>query len=326
MKMATSRTLAVLLASIMMAASAHAATIYNKDGLKYEVKGDIQIQLRQDPGADMQNDVEYDDLELKNKISYALENDMTVFAGLDFGFKNAADKSDAGKGPHLEEAYVGLGFGDISVSMGKTTSAGDEFGIEMAYEEMIEDTFKSSGAQDGDDLLKIEGKFGDVTVVAAHEFAGKSKEGSAQNGKFSDIFIETKIAGLELGAAYQSYEAYSGTNNSKGQPVLEDAVAIYGISAAYDAKVVKVAADYSVAEDDRTIMNVAASAPVSENTKIAVGYVSEDYDAAGADDITGWYANVTHKLQKNVSVFAEVEDTDKKDVDMGYLAGMQVKF
>lgn len=325
MSKATFRTLAVF-ATILMTSGAHAATLYNKDGLKYDIKGDIQIQLRKDPGTDMQTDVEYDDLEIKNKITYELENNMTAFAGLDFGFKNAADKSDSGKGPHLEEAFVGLGYGAYSVSVGKTTSAGDEFGIEMAYEEMIEDTFKSSGAQDGDDIIKFEGEFSGVTVIAAHEFAGKSKEGSAQNGRFSDIFISTNFAGLELGAAYQSYEEFARYNSTTGKPEFEDAVTIYGVSAAYNAKVIKIAADYSVAKDDRTILNVAASAPITKATQIAAGYVEEDFDAAGKKSVTGWYANVTHKLQKNVCVFAEVEDTDQKDVDMGYLAGMRVKF
>ena len=51
-----------------------------------------------------------------------------------------------------------------------------------------------------------------------------------------------------------------------------------------------------------------------------------------ADDITEWYANVTYKFPaaKNVSVFAEIAQSDEEqgteDADMGFLAGMRVKF
>jgi hypothetical protein len=46
------------------------------------------------------------------------------------------------------------------------------------------------------------------------------------------------------------------------------------------------------------------------------------------DDVTEWYANVTYKFpsQKNVSVFAEIADTDEDDIEIGYLAGMRLKF
>lgn len=324
MNKATSRTLAVLLASIMMATTAQAATLYNKDGLKYDIKGDLQIQLRQDPGADMQPDVEYDDLEVKNKVTYQIDENLTAFTGLDFAFNKAAD--DSTKNPNLEEAYVGLGYGDYRVSLGKTTNASDSFGIEMSIEEMIEDAFNKAGVEESDDLIKFEGKIGNVKVIAAHEFAGKSKEmSSTLGGRYTDIFVGTTIAGVELGAAYQNYEAYRGLS-TKGQPTFEDAVNIYGISAAYDAKVVKIAADYSVAEDNQTITNIAASLPVGESVKVAAGYVSQDFDDSAVEDITGWYANITRNLNKNVNVFAEIQDTDAKDIDMGYLAGMQVKF
>ena len=54
----------------------------------------------------------------------------------------------------------------------------------------------------------------------------------------------------------------------------------------------------------------------------------QNQELDGSDDVTGWYANVTYKFptQKNVSVFAEVADTDKDNADMGFLAGMRVKF
>ena len=109
-----------------------AATVVEKDDFTYKIKGDWQIQLRQDPGVDQELDVEYDDLELKNSIEYKIDDNLSAFGQLDFGFKNAADKDDD---PHLEEAYVGISYQDFSLSVGKMGNAADEFGVEAAYEE-----------------------------------------------------------------------------------------------------------------------------------------------------------------------------------------------
>jgi predicted porin len=84
-----------------------AATILKKDNLTYAVKGDWQIQYRQDMGDEQDSDLEYDDLEIKNSITYDLGNGLKALGQLDFGFKNAADDSNNDAPPHLEEAWVG---------------------------------------------------------------------------------------------------------------------------------------------------------------------------------------------------------------------------
>ncbi|MFO8141760.1 MAG: porin, partial [Marinobacter sp.] len=62
---------------------------------------------------------------------------------------------------------------------------------------------------------------------------------------------------------------------------------------------------------------------------LSIGVVDVDWEEeAGKADVTEWYANVTYKFPaaKNVSVFAEIADNDLDDTDMGFLAGMRVKF
>ncbi|MCF6280751.1 MAG: porin [Candidatus Polarisedimenticolaceae bacterium] len=90
----------------------------------------------------------------------------------------------------------------------------------------------------------------------------------------------------------------------------------------------KVLADYSDIEDVSKQYNVAVVVPVAKSTKVALGLNTLDPDASGADTVQEWYANVTYKFpaQKNVSLFAEIGDTDEDDVDMGYLAGLRIKF
>jgi len=183
------------------AGSANAATVYEGNGLKYQVKGDFQIQLRQDIGDDQELDVEFDDLEIKNTITYDLGDDLQAFGQLDFGFKE--DAEGINDGSDLEEAYVGLKYGAVSVAIGKMDFASDSFGVDRSYESapgVAEDRFDAQGTN-GDDESK-------------------------------------------------------------------------------------------------------------------------------ADDINYWYANATYAFpaQKNVSIFAEVGDTDEDDVDVGFLSGLRIKF
>lgn len=306
----------------MMAPSVQAITVYEKDGLKYSIKGDWQIQLRQDYGKDQDLDVEYDDLEIKNTVVYDLGNGLEAVGALDFGFKNAADKSDSDEAPHLEEAWLGLeaNMGEKNKffgRFGKDESAADEFGIEQAYETpLAEDSFDGWGATDGDDLIILGTSLDMIDIIASYELSADSEK-SKHNGEFFDIFVGANFAGVELGLAYQDFELYGAA----------DSFSVYGISAAYDAKVVWVGLEYSEAEDRSSLINAAVTAPVGP-VKIGAGYQYEDFDIDALEDIGAWYANVTYKFPaaKNVSVFAEIGDTDEDGSDIGYLAGMRIKF
>lgn len=320
---------AVLASLVMAAAGAQAATIVEKDGFTYKLKGDWQIQLRQDHGEDQDLDVEFDDLELKNYISYDLTEGLKAFGELDYGFKNAADK---GEDPHLEEAYLGMAFGDGKFVFGKTGSAADEFGVAGYKETVVEDdAFDDVGATSGDDLLKISYDFGMAGIIAAYELNPESEHSSA-NGSFYDAYVYFTTAGFTVAGAYQNFQAADAEilDETTGEVIgmdYADDVNIYGISAEYDAEFMAIAADYSIAEDIESIWNIFVSAPVSDYT-FGVGYQMTDYDADDADDVAGWYANVTYKFptQKNVSLFAEVANSDEDNSDIGFLAGMRLKF
>jgi len=78
--------------SSVAAGSASAATIYEKDGFTYKLNGDFQVQMRQAIGNDERAEVEYDDLELKNYVSYDLGNDLTAFGRLDFWLQESRER------------------------------------------------------------------------------------------------------------------------------------------------------------------------------------------------------------------------------------------
>lgn len=309
----------VIGAFLVAASSAQALTVVEKDNFKYEIKGDMQIQLRQDPGDDQDLDLEYDDLEIKNKISYELNDSLKAFGGLDFGFKDAADKSNDDEGPHLEEAYIGMNINDFNIFFGKTDSAGDEFGVTASLETIVaDDAFDEFGAVDGDDLIGVSGEFADmVSFLATYEIAAESEK-SDENGEFFDIMVGLDINKFGIGAAYQSLEAFGSTENTD----------TWGLQLTFDAGFAEFGADYSVTDDgddkDETVWNIAAVVPYKP-FEFGLGFVNLD---DGTDDVVGWYANATYKFPaaKNVRLFAEISDSDEDDVDMGYMVGMRIKF
>lgn len=293
--------------------SANAATIYEGKGLTYKMKGDWQIQLRDNASETKDTEVEFDDLEIKNSIIYDLNNGMKAFGQIDFGFKKAAE--DEIDGSHLEEAYVGLDFGTVKVSMGKQNFASDEFGVEEAYETYTKEDRFDAKSTDGDDVIRVDVNLDNFTFVASTEL--KAEGEASENGEYFDLFASTKVAGVELAAAYQSDEIAD-----------EDT---WGISASTKIGGVKLAADYSTtdtAAGDLDLYNVAVSFKASETTTIALGLIEEEKTTTV--DRSQIYANVTYKFpaQKNVSLFAEISDVDEdgKDLDLDVLAGMRIKF
>lgn len=307
--------LAAALAAVTAGAT-QAATIYEGNGLSYKVKGDWQIQLRQKAGQDKDLDVEFDDLELKNTVTYDLDNGLKAFGQLDFSFDSEGNDSSK-ESAKLEEAYVGLDFGNAAVAIGRQNLAGDEFGVEAALEtHTAQDRFEQV-ADKGDDVIRLDAQFDNVTVIASALIAAETSANGS--GEAFDLFVATELAGVELAAAYQTYNA--NTAGAQDQNT-------WGVSAAYNFGFVALAADYSTTDTgagDKDVTNLAAVFKLSPTTKSAIGVVKSD---EGSSDTTEWYANVEYKFpsQKNVSLFAEIADTDETGSDLGYLTGMRIKF
>jgi len=316
--------LTLAIGATLATSSSMAATIYSADGLTYKVKGDWQLQLRNDYKKSNDFDVEFDDLELKNTVIYDLGNDLKAFGQLDFSFNGSADDSSKSDSK-LEEAYLGLQYDNLKLKVGKTNTAGDEFGVEAAYETILdEDQFDVVNAS-GDDLIRLEASFENATVVFSHEMA--SEGNASEDGEATDLFVSTKVAQVALAAAYQTHQAAGSTFSDD----------TWGISAKFDAGFATFGTDYSStdfgnpATADADITNLVAVFEPVENTRVALGYVNVDSEAADKD-ASSWYSNVTYKFpsQKNVSLFAEVAkasfDDNSVESELDILAGMQIKF
>jgi len=318
--------LALAISTTLAANAASAATIYSADGLTYKMKGDWQVQFRDDYKKANDTDVEFDDLEIKNTVIYDLGNGLKAFGQLDFSFNSVADDSTKESG-HLEEAYLGLAYDNLKLKIGKTNTAGDEFGVEAAYESILNEDGFELVSDKGDDLIRLEADFDMANIIFSHEIA--SEGNGSENGETTDLFISTSLNAVSIAAAYQNHQAASSSYSDD----------TWGVSAKFDAGFATLAADYSAtdygnpATGDKDITNLVAILAPTKETKVAIGYVNIDSKAVNSD-ASSWYANMSYQFpaQKNVKVFAEIAKASFDDAaddaasEMDILAGMQIKF
>lgn len=302
-------TLALAISAAVLSQASNAATIYEDKGLSFKMKGDWQIQLRDNADETKDLEVEFDDFEIKNTVTYDLGNGLEAFGQLDFSFDKAAE--DGTDGSKLEEAYLGLRNGGVGVRVGKMNTAGDEFGVEAAYEKPAgvgEDQFERV-KDAGDDVIRLDAEFANVTLSVSHEVEANDGDQEA-----TDLFINADFEAVSVAAAFQT---------------VDDTADSWGLSAEFDAGFAKLGADYSVSDiegqdEDDTTTNLVAKFKATDTTSVAVGFVN--YEKNGTDN-DAWYANVSYKFpaQKNVKLFAEISDSDAGD-ETDVLAGMQIKF
>lgn len=301
--------------------TATAANIYSKNGFTYKVNGDWQVQLRDDYDKDVDLNIEFDDLEVKNHIHYELSDNLTAFGELTFDFSDAAEGENE-YGNKLTYAYVGMQWYAASIAIGMQDYATDDFGIEEAYEMNSDKSAFDEQGTNGDDVIRLDIKQEFFAISLSTEI--ESEGSDSEDGESFDVLVSTSFKGLEVMAAYQS----------SAQSIDEDRIDAYGMSIAYDANFITLAADYSQIEDGNTIYNVASTINPTEALSIAVGYVVTEPDSIDDTDveISEWYTNITYKFpaQKNVRLFAEIAQTDEEDddeeLDLNYVAGIRLKF
>ncbi|MGH1430598.1 MAG: porin [Neptuniibacter sp.] len=302
-------TLALAISAAVLSQTSNAATIYEDKGLSFKMKGDWQIQLRDYADKSKDLDVEFDDFEIKNTVTYDLGNGLQAFGQLDFSFDKAAE--DGTDGSKLEEAYLGLRNGGVAARVGKMNTAGDEFGVEAAYEKPAgvgEDQFERV-KDAGDDVIRVDAEFANVTLSASHEVEANDGDQEA-----TDLFVAADFEAFSVAAAFQT---------------VDDTADSWGLSAEFDAGFAKIGADYSVSDiegqdEDDTTTNLVAKFKATDTTSVAVGFVNYEKNNTDTD---AWYANVSYKFpaQKNVKLFAEISDSDAGG-ETDVLAGMQIKF
>lgn len=290
------------LSTLLFATTSSAVTLYdNNHDFELSLKGDLQVQLFQEPGTNQDLDVDYDDLELKFGAKYSLGSDMSAFGELDIDWKNQGDGSDDDV---VDDAYVGIDFGAVSVAIGRMVWGSDAMFSEQAIEMDGGIAFAETSGQDTVQFAYSTKNFDAVLSTDVEEEGDESAV---------DLYIATEISAAHIALAFQSY-----TESANAESV--DTI---GVLANIDVGAADIGFDYS-SNDDLTAINLSASMPVASKTKAAVGITQLSYEQT--DDQLYWYANVSHKLHQKVTAFAEIGNSDIVDSELGWLSGIRIKF
>jgi predicted porin len=293
-----------------MACGVQAATLYEKNGTKVDMKGDMQIQIRQKVGVDQDPYFDYDDLTVGFYAEHKNDAEVTAFSHLKMDWKKQADGSAKAA---VDEASVGVAYGPVKVHIGRIDWGSDSF-------------YACESIEIGADVIAAPEVAGYETIQAILDMGLADLVLSTDmevedNSSVAEAFLVTnpkKFNGLKLGALFQSFQPETEAGEEK-----PDTVDTVGVCVGYSIGKISLGADYTT-NDDMDVMNVCAKAKLPANSSIGVGYVMESPDED--DEVGTWYSNVKHSLNKYSTVFAEVGGNDEDNTDIGYLVGMKVKF
>ncbi|MFW5871037.1 MAG: porin [Verrucomicrobiota bacterium] len=297
---------------------ADAVTVFEKDRTKVDLKGDLQIQVRQKVGIDEDAYMDFDDLTAAFGAKHKSDNGVTSYGLLKMDWKKQAS-GDAKAG--VDEGFVGLDFGKMAVEIGRLDWGSDSFYADQAVE--IGNDLIATPKAGGYESIKAMADLGMAKLIVSGDLEVD------ENSSVAEAYLVTnpkELLGLELGFLYQSYTpATVPADEEAGTAAVEpDAIDTVGVRAMYKLNKVKLGADFTT-NDDKDVANVSVGSPIAGTaTSVAAGMAMEMPDAG--DDVNTWYANMKHKVNKITTVFAEVGGDDKDDTDLGYLAGMKVKF
>ena len=328
--------LAIASATAIAATAATAQTVYDDDGLTLDLTGEVDVQYRQVTTDDTDPEMRLDDAQIAFKPSYTDGSGVTAFSYMRLDAKNRyngykekfdADDTEEDK-PYvdLEKAYVGVGFDNATVTVGRQTYASDEFGIgqdiEFGVNQAVLDT-------DGDNVVRAEYSMDTVTIIGSY-----------------DLEVQDDESSFDLFAALDASDSITVTGFAQAQKADADADTYFALGAniqySMDALTVAGEVTYtnfegvvSTALGDATIdgasaFQVSGAYDLSEKLTVAGGFGMQFLDLDDFDDPIQMYTNLAYDVVGNSKVYAELQydylDDDASDTQLGYAVGMKVKF
>ncbi|SHO58831.1 porin [Vibrio quintilis] len=308
--------------AVLAAGSAHAAEVYNNDGVSVSISGSAEVQyiqdFEQDGGPNVDATTRLDDGDVTITTSIEMTDDWATVAGLSYDL--ATDDRDA----ETDKLYVGFESSEYgTITFGRQTLIADDDGIGKDFE-LGDAQYFSDQVESADDVVKYVYDNGQFYFGLSHDL-------DASNG---DSTSGVEVLDGRIGARFDDLDVrlYVYTDEYTGG----DETTAFNLEAEYTFDAFNIAASYGEAEvennagvtqTDTAYFELNGSYTVDKFT-YAIGYAfsSEDESDKDTDNI---YANVVYQLHANVRTYAEIgykDIDDEADYDLGYLVGMEVKF
>ncbi|UTV28471.1 porin [Photobacterium atrarenae] len=313
----------LLALSVLAAGSANAGVnLYDQDGVIVDLSAAAEVQYYQPIQSENSNDdagLHLDDGDLALNTTVAVTDDLNAIGGVAFAF----EKSDVTN----DELWVGFSgeFGELT--FGRQLLISDDAGIGKDYELGFEQI--SFGDTEGSETIKYVFDNGQFYFGLSHDLDAEGASPATDflntNGTITDGRLGARFGDFDVRAYYYTSETASTAANKvevdafnlEGQYVM----GAFAFAASYG----NVEAETNGATAEVDLIELAGSYTLDKNT-FALGYNRADID--GGDTVDNIYGNITHRLHSNVKVYAELgwADADNADLDLGYLAGMEVLF
>lgn len=298
--------------------------IFEKDALTVGLGGDFQVQYRKKVDTDKNAEIEYDDAEIHLFSEYDFGN-VTAFSRVDLDFKSEINSSDSKDS--LDVFKVGLDFGSFKIGAGKVSYATDDVWTDsFDYEMGGNDAF---GPDSGEEVIFAEMGFGPAELHLSTDL----EQGDDDEAKDESSFDAVLVFDLEPFEVALGYQDFTGSERAvldangeeTGAFTSSDSVDTTGIRLNGEFGPLETLLSYSTNDAADHILT-GIKFDVSDPVTLAFGY--ETISADSGSDVDVWYANATYAFNSKVKLFAEVgeEDTDGEDSDLGWLAGLRVRF
>ncbi|CAK0758157.1 MULTISPECIES: porin OmpC [Escherichia] len=267
--------LSAVAASVLMAMSAQAAEIYNKDGNKLDLYGKVNAEHYFSSSASDDGDKTYARLGFKGETQ--INDQLTGFGQWEYEFKGNRTESEGSDKDKTRLAFAGLRFADYgSIDYGRNYGVAYDIG---AWTDVLPE-------------------FGGDTWTQTDVFMTQRATGVAtyRNNDFFGL-----VDGLNFALQYQGKnDSAAKVNNMKGRDVVESNGDGFGLSATYDYEGFGVGATY--AKSDRTDGQVSYAKKDPLN---ASGKTAEVWATGLKYDANNIYLAATYSETQNMTVFGD---------------------
>ncbi|MCW4149493.1 porin [Halomonas sp. 18H] len=209
--------LATAIAGAMVASGAQAATVYNQDGTKLDIYGNIQIAVYSIKGGNGEYDTQLTD----NGTTFGFAAEHVIYDGLTGYMKLELDdikademKTDIDNDDSGDQAYVGLkgNFGDVK--LGSYDTLMDDWiqdpvtnneGFDVSDSNQYTDS-----AQETDQLTYVSPSFNGLEMAIGTQFKGDAEAENVANENNASIFGGAKYTAgnFSVAAVYDNLDNY----------------------------------------------------------------------------------------------------------------------
>ena len=325
--------LAMAITGLFVASAAQAATVYDADGVKLQINGDVKVNYGSDvrtfgDGVVDSNYVDLDDADFSFNLGYDIGNGIVLGASMEV---SGDDDVIA-----LSDTFMSVSGDFGTVTVGKQPLIFDDAGVSQDFK-FGYDTYRDT-VDSGNQVIKYKGDWDTFYGGIAYSLngtdeglAGGSDQGEGNgdgtagedNQHQVDANFGVRFANIDAAVYYST-----GQNDTQGE---NDA---YILQAMYNVDSFKLGAFYSNETSDGGSKNTETDLDhygLSGNYYLnawnfGLGWGNEKDNLDSDNDRNDYYAQVAYAFTSNIQSYVEVGYSDEDDSEVGYIVGMEVLF